>query len=48
MPQLGDENTVFADGVGTTLYMDMDTDADVQQGPTRPYYDPETALWILP
>lgn len=46
MPQLGDENTVFADGVGTTLY--MDTDADVQQGPTRPYYDPETALWILP
>ena len=45
MPQLGDENTVFADGVGTTLY--MDTDADVQQGPTRPYYDPETGDIML-
>ena len=37
-PNLGDENTVFADGAGTTLYMSQESDLGDTR-PTRPYYD---------
>lgn len=38
MPTLGDENTVFADGVGEKLYVSMDNDA-AEPVHQRPYYD---------
>lgn len=46
MPTLGDENTVFADGVGSTLYMSMDTDA-AETVHQRPYYDQESGDIML-
>lgn len=46
MPTLGDENTVFADGVGSTLYMSMDIDA-AETVHQRPYYDQESGDIML-
>lgn len=46
MPTMGDENTVFADGVGSTLYMSMDTDA-AEPEHQRPYYDESTGDLML-
>lgn len=46
MPTLGDENTVFADGVGEKLYVSMETDA-TEPVHQRPYYDQKSGDIML-
>ena len=46
MPTLGDENTVFVDRAGKTLYMSMDTEID-DPVHKRPYYDEDAGDLML-